>query len=191
MRQRKATGQAGGVGWIEVVCGPMFSGKTEELIRRVTRAQFAKQEVQVFKPTIDTRYDVQKVVSHSTWKIDSTPVVSSLELLEHVSPFTKVVAIDEVQFFDANIVAVCEELADKHGKRVIVAGLDVDRNGVPFGPMPSLLAVAEEVLKVQAVCVVCGDEATRSYRKTHGTKEQIDVAGAESYEPRCRKCFRS
>jgi thymidine kinase len=189
MRLRKATGNFGDTGWIEVICGPMFSGKTEELIRRVTRAQFAKQEVQVFKPSIDTRYDVERVVSHSTLSVESTPVRNSTVLREEILHSAKVIAIDEVQFFDAEIVDVCLEIADRLGKRVIVAGLDMDSFGKPFGPMPALLAVAEEVLKVQAVCVVCGDEATRSYRKTH-TQDQVAVGGMEAYEPRCRNCFK-
>jgi thymidine kinase len=168
----------------------MFSGKTEELIRRVTRAQFAKQEVQVFKPSIDNRYHAEKVVSHSTLSVESTPVRNSTVLREKILHAAKVIAIDEVQFFDADIVDVCLEIADKLGKRVIVAGLDMDSFGKPFGPMPALLAVAEDVLKVTAVCVVCGDEATHSYRKV-STRAQVEVGGVEAYEPRCRKCFRS
>ena len=190
MRRLKVTGKFGDTGWIEVICGPMFSGKTEELIRRVTRAQFAKQEVQVFKPAIDTRYHPERVVSHSTLSLASTPARNSIVLREQVLHAAKVIAIDEVQFFDDEIVDVVQEIANNLGKRVIVAGLDMDSFGKPFGPMPALMAVAEEVLKVSAVCVVCGDEATRSYRKVD-TKTQVNVGGMEAYEPRCRTCFRS
>ena len=171
-------------GSIEVICGPMFSGKTEELIRRVKRSQIAKQRVQIFKPAIDNRYAVEEVVSHSSMSIKSEPVESSVEILIRLKDSTRVVAIDEVQFFDENIVTVVTKLAAR-GYRVICAGLDLDFRAQPFGPMPILLAIADEVTKIHAICTVCGASATRSQRlsKSH---EQILVGETESYEARCR-----
>ncbi len=173
-------------GWIEVVCGCMFSGKTEELIRRLKRAKIAEMKVEVFKPKIDTRYDEHSIVSHDTTSVLAQPVDSSERLLK-VSPDTSVVGIDEAQFFDAQLPAVCEELALR-GIRVIVAGLDMDFRGVPFGPMPQLLAIAEYVTKVHAICVHCGNLATHSYRLADG--ESVVLLGEkEQYEPRCRVCY--
>lgn len=173
-------------GWIEVVCGSMFSGKTEELIRRLNRAKIAKMQVEIFKPAIDTRYDVQDIVSHNKNIIRSTPVQSSSEILL-LSHDSEVVGIDEAQFFDDGIVEIANKLAE-NGKRVIVAGLDMDSRGIPFGPMPALMAIAEYVTKVHAICVVCGDIANYSYRK--GSNEnQVLLGELDSYEARCRKCY--
>jgi thymidine kinase len=173
-------------GWIEVVCGCMFSGKTEELIRRLKRAKIADMRVEVFKPKIDTRYDESAIVSHDTATVLATPVGDSARLLE-VAADVRVVGIDEAQFFDHQLPAVCEELALR-GIRVIVAGLDMDYKGVPFGPMPSLLAIAEYVTKVHAICVHCGNLATHSYRLADG--EAVVLLGEkEQYEPRCRTCY--
>lgn len=179
-------------GSIELVCGSMFSGKTEELIRLTRRAVIAKQRVQVFKPAIDTRYNAEKVTSHNGLDIEATPVSSSAEILPALEPATTVVAIDEVQFFDEEIVGVCEALAEQ-GRRVICAGLDMDFRGVPFGPMPALLARAEKVTKLHAICVVCGEEASRTQRLIEGRPAAIDdpvvlVGAAEVYEARCRQC---
>jgi thymidine kinase len=174
------------IGWIEVVCGSMFSGKTEELIRRVKRAVYGKQRVQVFKPRMDTRYDETQVVSHSQSKVVSTPVGRAEEIFRHLSPDTQVVGIDEVQFFGAEIVSVCEALAGK-GIRVICAGLDQDYQGKPFEPMPQLLAVAEYITKELAICVVCGNPANRSQRII-SRGERVLVGAADAYEARCRKC---
>ncbi len=166
----------------------MFSGKTEELLRRVKRARLAKQRVLLFKPRIDNRYDDVKVVSHEGIKQDATPVSSSAELLSYVDPKTApVVGIDEVQFFDDGIVAAVERLANA-GVRVICAGLDQDYRGNPFGPMASLMCVAEYVQKLHAVCSRCGGEASRSQRLV-GTEGQLFVGGMADYEPRCRACF--
>src|SRR3989338_4456820 len=151
------------VGWIEVICGSMFSGKTEELIRRLRRAQIAKQKVQIFKPLIDDRYGKNHLISHSQQRIDSQTVESALEILEKIHRETQVVGIDEGQFFDRNLVKVCQTLADR-GKRVIVAGLDQDYQGIPFEPIPQLLAIAEYITKNTAICVVCGNPASRSQR---------------------------
>ena len=173
-------------GWIEVVCGSMFSGKTEELIRRLNRAKIAKMKVEIFKPAIDTRYDEQDIVSHNRNIIRSTPVHSSSEILL-LSHDSEVVGIDEAQFFDDGIVEIANKLAE-NGKRVIVAGLDMDSRGIPFGPMPALMAIAEYVTKVHAICVVCGDIANYSYRK--GSNEnQVLLGELDSYEARCRKCY--
>ncbi|WP_096156339.1 MULTISPECIES: thymidine kinase [Bacillus] len=177
-------------GWVEVICGSMFSGKSEELIRRMRRAQFAKQPLQVFKPEIDNRYSDEAVVSHNGTSILATPVRSSQAILESAAPDTEVIGIDEVQFFDENIVEVVQQLADK-GYRVIVAGLDQDFRGEPFGKMPELLAVAELVTKLQAVCAVCGSPASRTQRLINGEPANYDdpiilVGASESYEPRCR-----
>ena len=173
-------------GWIEVICGSMFSGKTEELIRRLRRAEFAKQRVAIFKPGLDTRYDEVQVVSHDATSIPSTPVDDSAMLLR-LADDIQVVGIDEAQFFDSGLPAVCEELACR-GVRVIIAGLDMDFLGKPFGPMPALLAVAEYVTKVHAICMRCGALANFSHRK-HGSTDLIHLGETESYEPLCRACF--
>ena len=173
-------------GWVEVICGSMFSGKTEELIRRLRRAQFAKQKVEIFKPIIDTRYDELKVVSHSGIEIMSTPVPNSSNILLLAND-VDVVGIDEAQFFDDELANVCGELA-KRGIRVIAAGLDLDYTGKPFGPMPQLLATAEYVTKVHAICMQCGELAYVSHRIT--TDEKLVLLGeTESYTPLCRSCF--
>lgn len=164
----------------------MFSGKTEELIRRVKRALYGKQHVQVFKPRIDNRYDEQSVVSHSQLRLSSTPIDRPEEIFFHLSPKTRVVGIDEVQFFGPEVVPVCEALAQQ-GVRVICAGLDQDFQGKPFEPMPQLLAVAEYITKVLAICVVCGNPANRSQR-TRSEGGRVLVGAADAYEPRCRKC---
>lgn len=173
-------------GCIEVVCGPMFSGKTEELIRRVKRAQIAKQKIQIFKPGIDNRYSETKVVSHSSLKVEAVPVSSSLEILDRIFDSTRIVAIDEVQFFDEEIVEVISRLA-RRGCRVICAGLDQDYKGNPFGPMPHLLAIADEVMKVHAICTVCGSPASKTFRKKEEkSAEQVLVGESDRYEARCR-----
>lgn len=173
-------------GWIEVVCGSMFSGKTEELIRRMKRAQYAKQRVEIFKPAVDTRYHDTKVVSHDAREIHSTPVANSAEILNLIDGI-EVVGIDEAQFFDEGIIDVCNQLANK-GIRVIVAGLDMDYLGKPFGPVPALMAVAEFVTKVHAICVSCGTLANQSYRKVAG-EDLVLLGETDSYEPLCRACF--
>lgn len=175
------------MGSLEVICGPMFSGKTEELIRRLKRAVIAKRRVQCFKPRIDTRYDAEMVVSHSAQRLHSTVVDSAGEILERIAPDIEVVGIDEVQFFGSDAVPVCEALADR-GLRVIVAGLDQDYRGQPFAPMPDLLAVAEYITKELAICVVCGGPGSRSQR-TIAAEERVVVGAAGQYEARCRKCF--
>ncbi|HLC82715.1 MAG TPA: thymidine kinase [Bacteroidia bacterium] len=173
-------------GCIEVICGSMFSGKTEELIRRMKRAQYAKQKVEIFKPEIDTRYDAVKVVSHEGNSIHSTPVPASSHILLLASD-VEVVGIDEAQFFDAGLPDVCTQLAD-NGVRVIVAGLDMDYLGKPFGPIPALLAIAEHVTKVHAICMRCGNIANHSHRITE--EEALVLLGETSnYEPLCRDCF--
>lgn len=174
-------------GRIEVVCGSMFSGKTEELIRRINRARIARQRVEIFKPAIDTRYSEADVVSHDGGTIVSTPVENSQAILLLASE-ADVVGIDEAQFFDSGIVAVCNELADT-GKRIIVAGLDMDFKGNPFGPMPALCAIAEDVTKVHAICVRCGDLAYISHRIVGGDK-QVLLGEHQEYEPLCRNCYR-
>ena len=173
-------------GRIEVVCGSMFSGKTEELIRRMKRAQFAKLRVEIFKPSIDVRYSEQDVVSHDHNVIQSTPVESSQTILLLANDID-VVGIDEAQFFDMGIVEVCSELA-KRGMRVIVAGLDMDFKGVPFGPMPALMAIAEDVYKTHAICVRCGDLAYVSHRLVANEKRVL-LGETDSYEPLCRHCY--
>lgn len=174
-------------GHIEVITGSMFSGKTEELIRRVKRALFARQRVQAFKPRIDDRYDASHIVSHQSITLEAVAVGSSESLERRVADETQVVAIDEAQFFDAGIVDVVERLATR-GVRVLIAGLDQDYLGRPFHPMPELMAIAEEVTKVHAVCTVCGAAASRSQRLiAEGTT--VLVGGSESYEARCRGCF--
>lgn len=175
-------------GWIEVVCGPMFSGKTEELIRRLRRALIAQQQVLCFKPAKDDRYAVESIVSHQGISLQSAPIVRPQEILTAITPETEVVGIDEVQFFDASVVDVAEHLAH-HGVRVICAGLDQDYRGLPFGPMPHLMAVAEYVTKSLAICMVCGDPAGRSYRVTEA-EAQVLIGAQDHYEPRCRRCYR-
>ena len=180
---RSVTGPRGS---IEVICGSMFSGKTEELIRRLRRAQIAKLEVEIFKPKTDTRYDDTAVVSHNSNSIQSTPVENSSAILL-LSSNTQVVGIDEAQFFDEELPDVCIKLANK-GIRVIIAGLDMDFKGKPFGPMPALMAIAEDVTKVHAICVSCGSPASFSYRKV-ASESTILLGEKDSYEPRCRICF--
>ena len=172
-------------GWIEVICGSMFSGKTEELIRRLKRVKIANLKVEIFKPAIDTRYDETKIVSHDTNAIMSTPVDSSQNILLLAND-VDVVGIDEAQFFDAEIANVCEQLALK-GIRVIVAGLDMDYLGKPFGQMPNLLSVADYITKLHAICVKCGNIANISYRKVAGGG-QVLLGEKDVYEPRCRRC---
>lgn len=174
-------------GWIEVITGSMFSGKTEELIRRLKRAQIANQEVEIFKPAVDNRYDETKVVSHNANSIHSTTLHRSVELLSLVQEDTEVVGIDEAQFFDEQLPDYCQELALR-GKRVIVAGLDMDFKGRPFGPMPAMLAVAEYITKVHAICPHCGNLATHSYRLAEDPNTVL-LGEKESYEPRCRNCY--
>jgi thymidine kinase len=172
-------------GWIEVVCGCMFSGKTEELIRRLRRAQIAKQNVMIFKPAIDTRYSSDHIVSHNTQSLSSTVVRNPKDILE-LSKSAQVVGIDEAQFFTPEIVQVCEELANQ-GKRVIVAGLDQDYKAQPFEPIPQLLAIAEYITKTLAICMVCGNPADRTQRLT-AQQERVVVGAKDVYEARCRKC---
>jgi thymidine kinase len=174
-------------GWIEVVVGSMFSGKSEELIRRLRRAQIARQKVQIFKPALDTRYAVDHIVSHSEMRIPSTSVESSRELLEQVEADTEVVGIDEGQFFDLELPAVCNMLADR-GKRVIVAGLDQDYLGKPFEPMPQLLAIAEYITKTLAICMVCGNPANHTQRLV-ASDDRVLLGTQGTYEARCRRCF--
>lgn len=175
-------------GSIEVVCGSMFSGKTEELIRRLKRAKIAKQRVEIFKPCIDTRYSETDVVSHDHTSIQSTPVESSQNILLLAND-VDVIGIDEAQFFDNGLVEVCNKLANS-GYRVIVAGLDMDFRGVPFGPMPALMTVADDVTKVHAICVRCGSPAYVSHRLVAGEK-QVLLGETDKYEPICRQCFNS
>jgi thymidine kinase len=173
-------------GWIEVICGSMFSGKTEELIRRMKRARIANLTTEIFKPAVDTRYDEMNVVSHDENRIVSQPVQHSQNILL-LAHDADVIAIDEVQFFDAGIIQVCEQLA-LSGKRVIAAGLDMDYLGNPFGPVPQLLAVADYITKLHAICVHCGNIASMSYRKTKQTS-QVVIGEMDVYEPRCRVCY--
>ena len=173
-------------GWIEVICGSMFSGKTEELIRRLKRAKIANLKVEIFKPSIDVRYNEQQVVSHDANAIISTPIDNSQTILLMAND-VDVIGIDEAQFFDPQIIQVCETLALR-GIRVIVAGLDMDYKGNPFGPMPQLLAIADYITKLHAICVVCGNIANISYRKIN-TSGQVLIGEMETYEPRCRKCY--
>ncbi|APH66553.1 thymidine kinase [Bacillus spizizenii] len=177
-------------GWLELICGSMFSGKSEELIRRVKRATYAKQEVRVFKPVIDNRYSEDAVVSHNGTSMTSYAISSAADIWDHISESTDVIAVDEVQFFDEEIVAVLSSLADK-GYRVIAAGLDMDFRGEPFGVVPSIMAIAESVTKLQAVCSVCGSPASRTQRLIDGKPASYDdpvilVGASESYEARCR-----
>lgn len=177
-------------GWIELICGSMFSGKTEELIRRIIRAKIAKQKVQVFKPAIDVRFHLDRVSSHRGQHYEATIVNDAAEIINLVEPDTDVVAIDEVQFFDWKIAELCDKLADE-GRRVIVAGLDLDFRGEPFGPMPLIMAQAETVDKLNAICVVCGAPASRTQRLIDGRPAYYDdpvimVGASEVYEARCR-----
>ena len=178
-------------GRIEVICGSMFCGKTEELIRRVRRAIIAKQKIKVFKPSLDDRYGIQNITSHTGQTVAAVPVLGSSDILQFANAGTTVVAIDEAQFFDAGIVGVVRELVDKFNIRVIIAGLDLDFRGEPFGAMPQLLSIAEEVVKLHAICVVCGENASRTQRLVNGAPasyhDPIILVGAqESYEARCR-----
>ena len=175
-------------GWIEVICGSMFSGKTEELIRRLKRAQYAQQKIEIFKPAIDVRYDEEKVVSHDANEVNSTPVPSSANILLLAND-VDVIGIDEAQFFDEELPAVCSALANR-GIRVIVAGLDMDYLGKPFGPIPHLMAMAEYVTKVHAICVDCGDLANHSNRIVNSDK-LVHLGEQEEYQALCRFCFRS
>jgi len=178
-------------GIVEVICGSMFSGKTEEMIRRLRRAKIARQKVQVFKPIIDTRYSIEKVTSHAGIDFEALPVKSSAEIISHLNPETTVVGIDEAQFFDDGIVEVVEKLADR-GKRVIVNGLDMNFRGEPFGCLPLLMSKADKVDKLQAICMVCGQPASRTQRLVNGKPAKYDdpiviVGAAEMYEARCRQ----
>ncbi|MCR1835461.1 thymidine kinase [Oceanobacillus caeni] len=177
-------------GWIEVICGSMFSGKSEELIRRVRRATYAHLTVQVFKPAIDDRYDKKDIVSHNGMSTMAQPINRVEEVFDHINPNVDIIAIDEAQFFDNSIVEVAEQLANK-GVRVIAAGLDTDFRGEPFGPMPELMAVSESVTKLNAICPICGSPASRTQRLINGKPASFDdpiilVGASESYEPRCR-----
>ena len=176
-----------GAGWIEVIAGSMFSGKSEELIRRLRRAQIARRKVQIFKPRIDNRYGEGHIISHSDMRIASEDLASSRELLDRVLPDTEVVGIDEGQFFDVELPAVCNTLADQ-GRRVIVAGLDQDYLGKPFEPMPQLLAIAEDITTTLAICRVCGSPANHTQRLV-ASSERVLVGAQGTYEARCRGCF--
>ncbi len=173
-------------GWIEVICGSMFSGKTEELIRRLNRARIARQKVEIFKPAVDTRYDKTDVVSHDAKAVSSTPVENATQILFYAQDF-EVVGIDEAQFFGEELVSVCNELA-RNGKRVVVAGLDMDYLGNPFGPIPKLMAIAEYVTKVHAICIRCGNLANYSHR-TVKDDNLVVLGETDVYEPLCRQCF--
>ncbi len=173
-------------GWIEVICGSMFSGKTEELIRRIRRAEFAQQSILLVKPKVDNRYSEEQVVSHQGTAIEAKVIDSSSEILQ-IWNKEKIVAVDEAQFFDEQLALVCSELANK-GARVIIAGLDMDYKGLPFGPMPNLLAMAEYVTKVHAICVSCGNLAQFSHRIS-SEEERVLLGAKNEYEPLCRKCY--
>jgi len=173
-------------GWIEVICGPMFSGKTEELIRRLVRAQIARQHVEIFKPQIDQRYAKTEIVSHSRQVIPSRLIESPYEILDHARD-ADVVGVDEAQFLGLNLVEVVQQLADS-GKRVIIAGLDTDYRGIPFEPVPQLLCIAEYIDKTLAICMQCGNPAKHTQRIVESS-ERVLVGAREAYEPRCRKCF--
>ncbi len=179
-------------GWVELICGSMFSGKTEELIRRLKRAQIAKQKVQIFKPRIDDRYSTNQVTSHSSLSLDAINVDDAEGILTHLDDNTRIVGIDEAQFFSTAIIEVTNRLANR-GLRVVVAGLDLDYRGVPFGPMPLLMATSEFVTKMSAICTVCGNPACRSQRLKNSAGDlpsnQVLVGAAEIYEARCRRCF--
>ncbi|KKE77786.1 thymidine kinase [Bacilli bacterium] len=177
-------------GWIEVICGSMFSGKSEELIRRVRRATYAHLTVQVFKPAIDDRYNKKDIVSHNGMSTVAQPINQVEEIFDHINPNVDIIAIDEAQFFDNSIVEVAEQLANK-GVRVIAAGLDTDFRGEPFDPMPELMAVSESITKLNAICPICGSPASRTQRLINGKPASFDdpiilVGASESYEPRCR-----
>ncbi|MBC7798598.1 MAG: thymidine kinase [Pyrinomonadaceae bacterium] len=176
-----------GAGWIEVIVGSMFSGKSEELIRRLKRAKIARQRVQVFKPKIDDRFSIDEIVSHSEMRHESLAVASAREILENLQPETQIVGVDEGQFFDETLIDVVNLLAKK-GLRVIIAGLDMDFTGKPFAPMPQLLGIAEFITKTHAICVRCGRTANYSQRIFDST-EQIEVGASDKYEARCRLCF--
>lgn len=173
-------------GWIEVICGSMFSGKTEELIRRLTRAKIARQKIKIFKPALDKRYHLENIVSHNENSIEAIPVKNASEIIA-LSGDAEVVGLDEAQFFDESIAVVCDELANS-GKRVIIAGLDMDYLGKPFGCMPQLMAIAEYVTKVHAICMVCGEVASHSYRLSP-SNEKVLLGETDLYEARCRRCF--
>ena len=175
------------LGWIEVICGSMFSGKSEELIRRLRRAQIARQRVQIFKPKLDNRFSEDHIVSHSEMKIKSQLVAHAGEILELVDGRTQVIGIDEGQFFDMELVSICNRLADS-GKRVIVAGLDQDFRGKPFDPMPQLLSIAEYITKTLAICVRCGAPANRTQRLVESS-DRFLIGAVDAYEARCRLCF--
>ncbi len=177
----------GRMGWIEVITGPMFSGKSEELIRRLRRVEIARQRLQIFKPALDDRFHATDIVSHSQQRMPGEPVRASEDILARLDAKTEVVGIDEGQFFDAGLVDVCNRLANL-GKRVIVAGLDQDYRGLPFGPMPALMAAAEYVTKQLAICVVCGNPANHTQRLT-ASQDQIQVGAQGMYEARCRRCY--
>lgn len=177
------------VGWIEVICGSMFSGKTEELIRRLRRAQIAKQKVLVFKPKIDTRYSESIITSHSKLTIPSILIEKSSDIFNYVTDETQVIGIDEVQFLDKGIVKVCQKLADR-GIRVIAAGLDQDYRGEPFDPIPQLLSIAEYITKTLAVCMVCGSPAANRTQRLIKSSERVLVGASDAYEARCRKCHK-
>lgn len=185
--ERRKSRQNGDSGWVEVIVGSMFSGKSEELIRRLRRAQIARQKVQVFKPKIDDRYSIEQIASHSGMTHVSRPVMTAAELMAQIEDDTQVVGIDEGQFFDDGLVAAVNELACG-GKRVIIAGLDQDYTGRPFEPMPQLLSIAEFITKTHAICVKCGGTANYSQRTSEST-ERVEVGAADKYEARCRKCF--
>jgi thymidine kinase len=179
--------QRGNLGWIEVICGSMFSGKSEELIRRLRRAQIARQRVQIFKPKLDSRFSEDHIVSHSDMKIRSQLVSQAREIIDLLDGRTQVIGIDEGQFFDMDLVHVCNNLADS-GKRVIVAGLDQDFRGKPFDPMPQLLSIAEYITKTLAICVRCGAPANRTQRLVENP-DRLLVGATDAYEARCRLCF--
>ncbi|MEI9934090.1 MAG: thymidine kinase [Ferruginibacter sp.] len=179
--------KAEGRGWVEVICGSMFSGKTEELIRRLKRVKIAELKVGIFKPAMDVRYDEENIISHDTTSILSVPVKNANDILL-LAKNVDVVGIDEAQFFDKNIIQVCEQLA-LNGVRVIVAGLDMDYLGNPFGQMPNLLAIADYITKLHAICVKCGNIANISYRKQLTNEDQILLGEKDLYEPRCRICY--
>ena len=180
------------MGWVEVICGSMFSGKTEELIRRIKRAQIAKQKVQIFKPSLDTRYSPDQVISHSELKIDAITIENPEEIMRLLDDNTRIIGIDEAQFLAISIVEICQRLANR-GLRVIIAGLDLDYRGLPFGPMPLLMATAEFVTKMSAICTVCGNPASRTQRRMNqagsAAQNQVLVGAQDLYEARCRRCF--
>lgn len=181
--------QAQDVGWVEVICGPMFSGKTEELIRRLRRAKYARQRIQIFKPAIDDRYAEDSIVSHNQTELSSIGVSTIEDIWDHLDPKTKVIGIDEVQFLPGGVVQLCETLANR-GCRVVVAGLDRDYLAQPFGDMPILMSIAEYVTKLSAICVRCGNPAHYSYRLA-ADHQQVLVGANDQYEARCRSCYHS